>query len=146
MLVRLSPEQIGVYWERLRPLFITNLIPKVDKTPETVFRILQSFMCGNMQLWAGVEEGEKPVEERVFGFIATTLDIDAATQERNLLLYSVFAVKEIPISIWIPGLKVLDEYKKQQGCSKLIAYTEVPEIVALTKRLGFKQYTFVTKE
>ena len=146
MLVRLSPEQIVIYWERLRPTFIENLLPKVDKTPETVFRVLQSLLTESLQLWAGYEEGESPIEERIYGFIATSIDIDSISQERNLLIYSLFAVKKIPIEAWEEGIKILEEYKKLNKCSKLIAYTEVPEVLQLTKKLGFKSSSFLVKE
>jgi len=141
----LSPEQIVSIWEKLRPLFLSNLIPKASYSPETIFAVLQSLLTESMQLWAGVEEGEGKLEERVFGFIATTIDTDSITQERNLLLYSLFAVREIPSLAWVAGIEILEEFKKQNKCKKLIAYTEVPEVIAITKRLGFKQYTFLTR-
>jgi len=146
MLIRLSPEQIVFIWEKFRPLFISNLIPKVSSSPETVFKVLQSLLTESLQLWAGIEGGEGKLEERVFGFIATSIDTDSITQERNLLLYSIFAIKQIPFEAWGSSLKVLEGFKEQNKCKKLIAYTEIPEIVEITKRLGFKQYTFLTKE
>jgi hypothetical protein len=146
MLIRLSPEQIVSIWERIRPLALENLIPKVGRSPEVVFRVIQSLLTESLQLWAGIEDREGELIDRIYGFLATTIDIDAITQERNLLLYSIFSIKEIPISIWIPGLAILQQYKEENHCRKIIAYTDVPEIVALTKRLGFQQYTFVVKE
>jgi len=146
MLIRLTPEQIVFYWERIRPLLLENLIPKVELSPENVFGILKNLLTESIQLWVGIEKEEGDILENIYGFIATTIDTDANTRQRNLMIYSLFAVKEIPITAWEEGLKVLIGYKELNNCKTLIAYTDNPGVVRLANKLGFRVTSFLCKE
>jgi hypothetical protein len=146
MILRLSPEQIVEYWEVIRPNILESLIPIVDRNEETVFRVLQSLLTESLQLWAGIEDREGKVEERVYAIMTTSISIDSISQTRSLLINSLFALKHVPLSDWEKGIRLLDEYKEKNRCTKLVAYTDIPEIVALASRLGFKTFTCLRKE
>lgn len=146
MIVKLSPEQIVEAWDNLRPLVLDNLIPKVDRNEETVFRVIENLMSGGIILWAGIEEGDKPLNERIYGFIATIIEIDAISKTKSLILYSLFATKRIKLEDWENGLKALDEFKDVNGCSKMIAYSDNPSVISLAQKLGFRVTSFLIKE
>lgn len=104
-------------------------------------------MMEKIQLWAGLEPGDnRPLEDRFIGCIATVIDIDPISKTKNLLLYSIFAIKPIPKEMWINGMKILEEYRDLNNCNLIMAFSNIPYIAELCKSLGFKSQEFLYKE
>jgi hypothetical protein len=142
----MAPEQIAKMWEYIRPGIMETMLPMVDQNHETMQRILRSLLSEDMQLWLGLEDPEDFTEKSIYGVMVTTIYCDLISESKSLVIYSLFETRDIPPMIWSLGMRKLNDFKNAMGCSRLIAYTNIPRIIELAKSLGFSTMTFLHKE
>ncbi len=143
MLNKLLPEQIANFWPVIKYAVEQSLPPIVSDHPEKVNRVLTSCLMGQAEVWASYERLSEGIKFN--GIAVTRILIDDVSMTNNLLLYCIYGYTDINNKIFLEGLKGLADYAKSKKCSQIIAYTEFPQIVALSKHLGGEtKYTFIS--
>ena len=134
MLVRLIPEQISQFWNVIK-YALENSPPLTTEVnyDSWINEILTSAMNGSIEVWASYKKGESVKFE---GVVLTSFEIDKFIKKRSLLIYYVFAFRETGKEAWIEGLKTLSKYAKSRNCSRIVAYSNVPEIISTCEKLG----------
>lgn len=143
MLTLLLPEQVSEYWNIIKYGIESSLPPTIGESPDKMNRILSSLLCNRLQCWASY----KKVEDKIVleGIVVTKILYDDGSDTRNLLIYCLYGYKEVGKGSWLEGLKALAKYANAKRCSRIIAYTDVPYIVDIVKKLGGEaKYTFVS--
>jgi len=139
MLLLLMPEQISPYWEDIKE-GIEKTLP--SGIPGRSQRILTGLLSDRVQAWVSYQREDKAV---VDGVVLTRIVEDDIDGTRDLLIYCLWAIDETHESTWTVGLKALLDYGRGKGCSRAIAYSDVPMIVGLTKLMnGEARYAFLT--
>ena len=144
MIIRLSPEQIAEVWDYIRPGILETLTPVAEVKTESIQRVLRSFLSEDMQLWLGLEDPSD--KATIYGYMVTVIYKDIVTDTSSLLIYSLVQCKEMPLATWQTGLRKLQDFAQANKCFQLMAYTDVPRMVEITKSLGFQTMTFLRKE
>jgi hypothetical protein len=102
-------------------------------------------MSGNMDLLQFYDIEDEKVNVRGFAVVSDMITVDWT--EKQLLVYSVYGYENLSKRIIVDGFKLLMEYAAGQGCSSLVAYTNLDGLVRYVKRLGGSaDYTFIRME
>lgn len=143
MLNRLLPEQVSKFWDIIKYAIEQSLPPIVGEHPDKMNRILSGALSGKVEVWASYnKEGNKNKFE---GIVLTKILYDDASDTKNLLIYCLYGYERIDRLSWIQGLSTLVKYAKSKNCLQIIAYTDVPYLIDIVKRLGGEaKYTFVS--
>jgi len=135
MLVRLIPEQISELWDMIK-YALENSPPLTTEVnyDSWINNILTQAMNGSIEVWASYrkEDGNAKFE----GVVLTSFEIDKFIKKRSLLIYYVFAFRDTIKETWVEGLKVLAKYAKSRKCTRVVAYSNVPEMIETAKKLG----------
>ena len=107
-----------------------------------------------MQCWfvynngkPGVDANKTDLSKDPLGIIVTSIQPDFYTETKNLLIYSLWGVQRINPDVWIDGLKYLKRFAKEKECFRVIAYTDLPNILSIVKKLGGNtSITFISME
>ena len=134
MINPLLPEQISTFWDVIKHAIENSLPPIASDHPDKMNRILGSLLSGKLVCWASYQITEK--SRKFNGIIVTDITYEQATDTRSLLIYSLFAYEEITTEIWLEGLQALLKYGKSKKCTNVVAYTTVPHMIDLTKKMG----------
>lgn len=142
MLTKLLPDQISKFWTVISHAVQQSLPPTVGENPDKLNRILSAALAGKVDVWASYEKGDA---NRFEGLVLTRILYDDASDTRNLLLYCVYGYDKVSNESWANGFRALVKYANGIGCQQIIAYTDVPYLVELAKRLGGEaKYTFIS--
>ena len=134
MLTRLLPEQVSKLWDIIKYAIEQSLPPIVGEHPDKMNRILSSLLSNKTQCWASYTRNE---DKATFeGIVLTQLLYDDASFTKNLLLYCLYGYTDVDRQSWFKGIKALAKYAKSQGCSQIIAYTDVPYMIEKCRELG----------
>lgn len=134
MLVKLLPEQISRFWDVIR-YALDNSPPLTTEVryEDWINRILTSAMSGEIEVWASYRKEEKL---KFDGIALTSFELDKFIRVRSLLIYYVFAYGDTAKDTWVNGLKTLAEYAKSRRCTRVVAYSNVPEMIGIAEKLG----------
>ena len=141
MLTKLLPDQISKHWDIIRYAVEQSLPPIVGGSPDRMKKILTSLLCGKAHCWASyIVDGDV---RRFEGIMITRIFYDDVSDTRQLLIYCLYGYEGVEQSSWITGLKSLVKFARSKNCERIIAYTDVPYMIELTKKLGGNaDYTF----
>ena len=143
MLLRLMPEQVSYHWKIIKKSILESL-PRIDhEKADKINNILAMLLNGNMQCWTSyrIEKKEKIIE----AIIITTTLADGCSGVSSLLIYCLYGFRKISKGSWLEGLDALKKYAKSIGCSRVIGYTEVDDIIDFVKAVkGEAKYTFIS--
>lgn len=134
MLVRLIPEQISQLWDMIRHA-LENSPPLTTEIhyESWINEILTSAMSGQIEVWASYRKDDGA---RFEGIVLTSFEIDRFIKKRSLLIYYVFTYRDTTRKTWAEGLRTLAKYAKSRKCSRIVAYSNVPEMIEMAKVLG----------
>lgn len=142
MLTKLLPDQISKFWDVIKYAVEQSLPPTVGEHPDKMNRILSSALCGKVDVWVSYTKKES---SRFEGIVLTRILYDDASETRNLLIYCLYGYGDVSSESWIEGLGAIAKYAKARKCSSVIAYTDIPYVIDLAKKLGAESsYTFIT--
>lgn len=143
MLTKLLPDQISKFWDIIRYAIEQSLPPTAGEGPGKMKKILTSLLSGKSQCWASyIVDGDNRTFE---GIVVTRIFYDDVSDTRSLLIYCLYGYEGASQSSWTNGLKTLVKYSKSKNCERIIAYTDLPNIVKLVERLGGDtSYTFLS--
>jgi len=147
MIIKLLPEQISKSWDLIRYGIMSVPSPIADMSAEGTRNILKHLLMGTVQCWAMFEKDELTEEEKITGFILTTIADDLISGSKFLNIYDLFLTSTPKQEEFENGLKALQEFAKVNKCNKITAYTKVSGIIKIVEKLGFNiDYRFVIKE
>lgn len=143
MLVRLTGEQVGEFWEGIR-LSIERSLPPAVKVPERD-RLVGMAVHGDLHVWLSFGQYEGKAKPSLVG---TTLFVDDAISDTtNLMIYTMYSFMPRGQELWQEDYKQLAEFAAAQGCYKVVGYTNVPEVLGIVKSLGGKaDFMFIELE
>lgn len=142
MLTQLLPDQISKFWDIIRYAIEESLPPTVGEHPDRMNRILSSLLCYKIQCWISYTRGDVTKFE---GLVLTRVLYDDATDTKNLLIYCLYGYGETNVQTWTGGLLSIAKYAQSKGCTRIMAYSDVPYIVSLAEKLGGEaKYTFLS--
>lgn len=141
MLKLLEPEKVVIFWDDIKSTLIYNLPPLAKDDGKALNNILESIIGYKTQVWVLLGEG------KLYAVCITTTLEDPSTKTKNLLIYSLYGYSFVPEELWREGLSSLKAFAQGNGYSQIVAYTKVPTIVSLAKKLGGStDTTFITLE
>ena len=133
MLLRMLPEQIAAHWDRLEGPIASTLPPIAGEAPDKMNNVLESLLASGLQLWLSYTKTDK-VE--VSGLVVTQIIADTATKTLSLLIYSVYSENGTSDQEWAEGFMALRKYAKSKGCTRIVGYTNVPQILKRVEQFG----------
>ncbi len=143
MLTRLLPDQVSRFWDIIKFAIEESLPPVAYDHPDKMERILSSLLSGKAECWASYIRDEETT--RFEGVVITRILHDDVSITNNLLIYCLYGYERIEKDSWIKGLHALAKYANSRNCSRIIAYTDIPYVTELAKKLGGEaRYTFLS--
>jgi len=143
MLTKLLPDQISKFWDIIKYAVEQSLPPITGEHPDKMNNILFSALDGSIDVWASYEKGSEG--SRFEGIVLTEILIDRPSKTKNLLLYCLYGYDKVTRESWESGFQTMLKYAAGKGCSRIVAYTDVPVLIELVKSLGGEaKYTFVS--
>jgi len=145
MLTKLLPDQISKFWPVIKYAVEESLPPTTfGEHPDKMNRVLSAALCGKLDIWASYKHQENEAT-KFEGIVVTQLLYDDASGINNLLIYAVYAYENTDNETWAEGYETLAKYAKSKKCLNLVAYSSVPRIVNIAKRLGADaSFTFIS--
>ncbi len=130
MLLQLLPRDITKHWEGISEAISKSLPPITSMSKDRMTIILKSLIAGTMQCWVL----HKP--DGIYAVATTEFAIDPGSRTKNLLIFSVFGLRQVPQELWEEGYRGLCKFAKTSGCESIIAFTDVPAVVSIVEKLG----------
>lgn len=138
------PEQVAEHWALVAPMIEEALPPAVGRSPLLMANILKAILAERLICW-GVYKDESPAE--MVALLTTEVREDAITGVRNLIIFSFYTFSPLTdLEVWKSGLETLRVYAKREGCSSLLVYTAIPELVDTLERFGWHQEFFLVEQ
>lgn len=142
MLTKLLPDQISKFWPIVKYAIEESLPPIVGEHPDKMNRILSSTLSGVLEVWVLYKRKE---DVKVDAVVVTKMGFDEASGTKHMLIYCLYGYNEVTNSDWGGGLEVLEKYAKSKNCNRIIAYSSIPHLIKLAKKLGASaEYTFIS--
>lgn len=140
MLIKITSTQIAHGWDVIKWAIGNSLPPVAGGAEDRMSNLLKSLLLDHLQCWVSVSE-----EGKIQAIVVTSITIDEASGIKNLLVYCMYGFVPLTNVIWAEGLVALKKYAKHRGCHRITAYTSVPGIIDLFKRIGGNtDYTFIS--
>jgi len=134
MINPLLPEKISHFRDVIKYAVEQSLPPTAGDHPDKMNRILGALLSGKLLCWASYQVDED--NRKLDGIIVTDIIYEQATDSRSLLIYSLYGYTEVSHETWLEGLQALLKYGRSKKCTKVVAYTTVPYMIDLTKKMG----------
>jgi len=130
MLLQLLPRDITRHWEGISEAISKSLPPITSLSKDRMTVILKSLIAGTMQCWIL----HRP--DGMYVVATTEFAVDPGSKTKNLLIFSIFGLRQVPQELWKEGYEGLRRFAKANGCESIIAFTDVPAVVSLVEGLG----------
>lgn len=139
MLLRLMPDQITRYWEDISSAMVAAVPPlgKVDQAG--LNNLLEAFLLEDLQAWILFED--KDGVALIYALAVTKEWVDIGTKDKSLLIYALWGYTLVPDNLWNEGLETLKNFARGRRCSRVCAFSKIPRIIEITKRLGWETET-----
>ena len=134
MLLQMQPEQVSLYWEKLKGM-IDETVPAVPgESPDKLNNLLTALLDGSFTCWVSFKENADG--KRSDSILLTTTVYDRITDTKSLLLYCIIGFGKVDWSSWLEGIEALRKYGKSKGCSRLVSYADDEGIRKIVEGLG----------
>jgi hypothetical protein len=137
MLVQLTADQIAKHWGIIRNAVIECAPPLSKVTENSLNRILELLLMGNMHCWLYF------IEEKAVAVVVTTFYHDFPTGSQDLLIYALWGKGGLPNDAYQNGYVTLMRFALAHNCNKMYAFTQVPMLVKLAKQFGAELQYYV---
>ena len=127
MLIKCNKNDILRYEELIKPLLCEAVSSDLNRC---YLNILDNFLLGICQLWVFEKDGQ------LGALLATTLNFDSLTKEKNFLLYALKSYIPLTQRDYAESFIILKRYAKSQGCIKLLAYSKIQKVIEMFKVIG----------
>jgi len=149
VLLKLSSDQITRYWRDIKSALEHSAPPLVAVDEAALNRILEQLLLDKMQAWVLYEQQGTVDEPRpvIYALALTLMWFEPGSGTKNLLIYSLYGYAHVKDELWQSGLARLQAYAHSQGCFSIVAFTEIPRVIEIVKKLGGNtQTTFIQLE
>ncbi len=142
MLIKLLPEQISKFWDVVKYAIEESLPPIASDHPDKMNRILSSALSDEIGVWVSYTHGDNT---KIDAVILTKVNYDDASGSKSMLIYCLYGFRKVSEEIWHSWFDAVRKYAISRGCSRVVAYTDVPKVIEMAKSLGGNvDYTFIT--
>lgn len=130
--MKLSPDQISKQWEEGLCEAIEEALPPLAgyEDPSRMNNVLSSLLAGKMVCW------ELWLGDEIYGVGVFQVTLDEPSGIKNLLIYALYTYKPFSYDFWYLLLKTLRQYAKEQGCHRIVGFTDVDRIISIVNALG----------
>lgn len=148
LMIRLTPEAISNTWPDLRSAIESALAPIQDpiKSMKRREHILESLLSGKLMCHSfyKIIDGNP----YAFGVVVTTVIFSIDDGEQCLLIYAVYGhPKYVSGDYAEKFFNKMNEFASGIGCKKIMAYSNIKEVIDAIKRLGGNaNYTLLSLE
>jgi esterase/lipase len=135
-MLKFYPEQVAKHWDKISHAIENSLPPIADsrKAEDRMNGILASILAGKMEVHIFVVyQDERPI---VYAITATAFLEAVDSENKELLLYSVYASRQLTRDIIYEGLELFRKYAKARGCVAVSGYTNIEGIKRLFASVG----------
>lgn len=137
MLVPLLPEQVSQNWRTIAPLILDTLPAGLGITPIVPANILRAILAEEALVWVWYDDREAVEAAEISLVVMTAPRVDNVTGIKDLLIYSLTAVRELNHKrIWIEGLETLEKHARACGCRNICAFTDHEGLVRFLQNEG----------
>lgn len=136
MLVRLETHEVNKFWPILK-----KALDSIGEGMEAPEKVLDALLKEDIQCWLVVDN-----EDNLIGFVNTKLATIEPQGTRIMEIRDLYSLNGIPTDVFKDANDRLDMFAKQNGCSKIVAYSDNPQVVARAKYFGFVASTVMVKE
>ena len=143
MLIRLMPEQVAKYWDYIK-FAVKEAAPNSYIDAERMSNILEALLIGTMQCWMLVRV--IPDDYEVLCCVVTKLNIDPATGVKNMTVFALYGYDVMDKESWASAHETIVKFAIVSGCRYIDAYTDVPQIVEMSKPFGWKNRQYIYLE
>jgi len=142
MLVRFFPHQVAEHWESiLKEAIRAGLPPIAGESDEKMNNVLKNILIGNLQCWVSY----LPESNIPNGVVCTKIAVDDISETRSLLIYCLSSFDKTMQETWESGIETLCKFGAGNGCEMGYAYSNVPGILNIARRLGAEtEYTYIS--
>lgn len=134
MVLKMLPNQVTLVWDYIKQGLIATKPAMHEMSQNALINILKNILIGTLQCWAIVDNSNKVL----LGFFLTTIATDYVSGTKFLNVYDLYSFKPLPPGYLEECMKAGNEFAKANECNKIVAYSDIPEIILLAKRHGFK--------
>jgi len=139
---KLEPDYVSKRWDTLG-YFIQQALEK-SENPFAGGNLLKAIQTGKLECWAVMKiKGE--VADMI-GVVTTKVGGDQILGTRDLVLYSVTAIRRLNLDDFLAGVKQFEEVARGLGCSGLVSYVRDRQLAEMAERIGFQTKHVVRKE
>ncbi|KKN51492.1 hypothetical protein LCGC14_0622330 [marine sediment metagenome] len=133
MLIRLTDKQVSTYWEDVKAHVRYSLPIHMEFNDKAMSNILDGLIKGDTQCWVGLDKDKDPPDPVCM--ILTAFSTEYATKTKNLVIFSFSAYSHLVDEVYAEGIQVLKQFAAKNKCHRLIAYTQIPRILDVAKKL-----------
>ena len=130
MLVKLLPDQVAKNWPAIRKVIEIALPPISKGAEDRMNKVLEAIINNHAHCWFSYNKNEQ-----LDGVMVTSFLSDEITGIQNLLIFSVYSLN-IERRSWLEGIRTLIKFAKGNGCSQIVAYTNIDSIIKFVEHLG----------
>jgi len=128
MLVKLSVDNISHYWEDIYNVISGELPPIAIASKEGEAQLLESLLKGTMDCFFLVGETYEH-SNHIYGVVTTTVQEDACTGNRTMLIYTMSNIDVIPQHLWKEMEHTLVSEARAKGCLSISFYSNNKKLV-----------------
>jgi len=141
-LARVFPQQIPENWEFIRESILKSLPHTADASEETMANIMSSLVNEALIAWVLYDD-----EDKVKLVFTTAVIRDIFSKTDSLLCYSLLGFQPVGDDDWGMLYGKMEEYCKEIGCKRMIAYSDSKRGVQLAEMFGADaSQTIIMKE
>lgn len=141
-LVRLSVDQVGALWEGLLKEPVLASLPDAEKAA-VGDGLFVDFLEGHYQAWLLMRPVPGGKEPEIAAVLSTTVGFDAGTDKEFMVVYSLYAMKNLSLAFWQRCMEVLLAAVKDMGYGSLRAQTENRQVMEFWQRIGKPRVRFI---
>lgn len=136
MLLKMFPEKAVTdeWWEIVRESVRASIPPNVDGE-SSMIAIMNAILTGKLECWIALSRND---EQKVNGLLTTAIMKDEITDNKFILIFSLYASDRVGAHEWHDWLETIRKYARSNDCRKILAYTDSLQVVKLAKMLGGK--------
>ena len=96
--------------------------------------VLQALIDDKLQMWLVVRVADNKVT--LLGILTTQIKEEGVSGEKALLIYTLYGVQQMTLADFEANMQGLQNYAREQGCQRVVAYTIIDNVIKLAERLG----------
>lgn len=127
-LTRLNSEKVSKLWPAIRKAMYEHMPPIAQVGELSKVALLRALVSSDMRFWLATRDN------KIIGFLTTTITKDICTLNRNLLVYNFDFSESLDKEDLMKIGRVLKEYAKVQGCTSLSCFSENKELLEFANK------------